>query len=224
MADRLTYAVEDYLKTIYKLTRNTARASTNDIAEELRVSAASVTGMLQKLSSTSPPLVDYKKHYGAALTEEGEKVALETLRHHRLIELFLHQILGYDWENVHQEAERLEHVISEEFEEAIAQALGNPALDPHGDPIPSRDLQMPPSPSVRLADLEPGQEARVQRARDDDPDLLKYLRQIGLVPGVKVKVLSLSRYDELLEISVSGRGEPVVLGPKAAKQIFVEMI
>jgi DtxR family Mn-dependent transcriptional regulator len=220
----MTNAVEDYLKTIFEITTTEERASTNEIAQRLGVSPASVTGMLQKLSATEPPLVDYQKHYGAALTEDGKKVALETLRHHRLIELFLHQILGYEWDEVHEEAERLEHVISEEFEEAIAEALGNPVLDPHGDPIPSRDLKMPDSPSIRLSEVEPGQEAVILRARDTDPELLRYLRQLGLVPNVRITVLSISPYDEIHEIRIAGQKDTFVLGPKVTQQIFVEVV
>jgi DtxR family transcriptional regulator, Mn-dependent transcriptional regulator len=222
MTSHLTHAVEDYLKTIYEITTTQDRASTNDIAQELGVNPASVTGMLQKLAATVPPLVDYQKHYGAGLTPEGEQVALETVRHHRLIELFLQQILGYPWEDVHEEADRLEHVISEEFEEAIAQALGNPVIDPHGDPIPSRDLQMPKAPSTRLADLRQGQIAVLLRARISDPELLKYLRQLGLVPNARLEITGFSPYDENLSLRIEGDKNVIVLGPKITRQIYVD--
>ncbi len=171
----ITYAIEDYLKTIYDLTVSHERASTNQIADALEIKPASVTGMVKKLSRSEPPLVDYQKHRGVALTPEGEKVALETIRHHRLLETFLHEILGYDWDTVHDEADRLEHVISEEFEERIDRALGEPTHDPHGDPIPTRDLKMPSHASTRLCDLRAGQQAVVQRVPDTNPELLRYL-------------------------------------------------
>ena len=148
-------SVEDYLKAVYELTREAERASTNGLAEYLDVAAASVTGMLQKLAESEPPLLEYRKHRGVQLTKEGEKVALETIRHHRLLELFLHEILGYDWDEVHEEADRLEHFISERFEERIAAALGNPQHDPHGDPIPGADLSLPEAPQTPFRPARP---------------------------------------------------------------------
>ncbi|MGB6422377.1 MAG: metal-dependent transcriptional regulator, partial [Anaerolineales bacterium] len=134
MDEKITHTVEDYLKTIYDITSTLDRASTNQLAESLGVAPASVTGMLKKLAEIEPTIVDYQRHRGVALTPEGEKMALEVIRHHRLIEMFLQQILGYKWDEVHGEADRLEHVISEEFEERISKALGDPSHDPHGDP------------------------------------------------------------------------------------------
>ena len=222
--ENLTQAIEDYLKTIYDLTVTHGRASTKQIAETLNVKPASVTGMVQKLASTDPPLVDYRKHRGVALTAEGETAALEVLRHHRLLEHFLYQILGFPWENVHAEADRLEHVISEEFEERLAQFLGDPTHDPHGDPIPTRDLEMPAFATLCLADLQAGQHAIVKRVRDTDPDLLRYLAEIGLVPEAHFEVLDFSHFDENLKIRVAGRETPVVLGPGITCQIFVEVV
>jgi DtxR family Mn-dependent transcriptional regulator len=224
MQTTVTHAIEDYLKTIYDLTATRERASTNQIAEVLDVKPASVTGMIKKLSQSTPPLVDYQKHQGVALTPEGEKVALETIRHHRLLETFLHETLGFDWDTVHAEADRLEHVISEEFEERIAQALGDPTHDPHGDPIPDRDLQMPNQATTRLSDLRLGQQAIVQRVRDSDPELLRYLSERGLVPGVQIKVLDYSPFDDNLCLELEGRVESVVLGPRITRQIFVELV
>ena len=122
MKTEVTHAIEDYLKTIYELTVSQERASTNQIADSLDIKPASVTGMVKKLAMSEPPLVDYQKHRGVALTHDGERVALETIRHHRLLETFLHETLGFEWDTVHEEADRLEHVISEEFEERIAQS------------------------------------------------------------------------------------------------------
>ena len=224
MRDSLTHAVEDYLKTIYEITTTQERASTNQIAESLGVNPASVTGMLQKLATTNPPLVEYQKHRGARLTPEGEKIPLEILRHHRLLELFLHQILGYEWEDVHAEADRLEHVISEDLEEKIAEALGNPRHDPHGDPIPTRDLAMPEVASTRLYDLRSGQEAVIQRARDTDPKLLRHLRELGIVPNVQIIVTGYSPFDENISLKIAGEEEIYVLGPQITRQVYVDVL
>lgn len=224
MEATVTNATEDYLKTIYQLTATRERASTNQIAEALNVKPASVTGMVKKLSQCAPPLVDYQKHYGVALTPEGEKVALETIRHHRLIETFLHESLGFDWDTVHAEADRLEHVISEEFEERIAQALGDPTHDPHGDPIPTRDLKMPSQATTRLSDLRPGQQAIVKRVRDTDPQLLRYLSERGILPAVCIEVMSYSPFDDNISIRIQDQPEISVLGIRITRQIFVEVI
>jgi DtxR family transcriptional regulator, Mn-dependent transcriptional regulator len=221
MRDNLTHAVEDYLKTIYSLQSTYKRATTKQIAEKLEVTPASVTGMIQKLAETTPPLVEYIKHQGVVLTPEGERVALEILRHHRLLELFLHQILGYEWEDVHAEADRLEHVISEEFEERISLALGNPSHDPHGDPIPTRDFQLPASPDTRLSELRDGDQAVVHRVQDSDPELLRYLSEIGLVPRARLTVLEYSPFDANLKLLIEGRPEPLVLGQRITRQVFV---
>ena len=224
MRDTLTHSIEDYLKTIYDLSVTHGRASTSQIAEVLEIKPGSVTGMIQKLAAADPPLVEYQKHQGVILTPDGEQIALEIIRHHRLLETFLHQNLGYDWDLVHAEADRLEHVISEEFEERIAQALGDPTHDPHGDPIPDRDLQMPSQTNTRLCDLRPGQRAAIQRVRDTDPELLRYLSDRGLIPGVRIAVLDYSPFDDNLCLQIEGQVESVVLGARITCQIFVEAI
>jgi DtxR family Mn-dependent transcriptional regulator len=221
--ESLTQAIEDYLKIIYELTSLHKRATTTQIAEALDVKPASATGMIQKLAATNPPLVEYRKHRGVALTPDGEKVALEILRHHRLLERFLQETLGFSWDEVHEEADRLEHVISEEFEERMAQVLGDPTHDPHGDPIPTRDLRMPSFATLCLAELRAGQRATVKRVRDTDPDLLRYLGELGFVPETIFEVLEYSPFDDNLKIHVVGRDEPVVLGPGITYQIFVEV-
>jgi DtxR family Mn-dependent transcriptional regulator len=221
MSDSLTPSVEDYLKMLHALTQDGAAASTNQLAEALGVKPASVTGMIQKMAQMQPPLVDYQKHHGATLTPHGERLALEVIRHHRLLETFLYDTLGYEWDAIHAEACRLEHVISEQFEERIAQALGNPAYDPHGDPIPDRDLRMPPAATTRLSELLPGQQATIQRVRDTDADLLRYLAGRGLVPGVRVILLDCSPFDGNLSLQIVGRPETIILGPRVAGQIFV---
>ena len=180
--------------------------------------------MIKKLSQSTPPLVDYRKHYGVALTSEGERIALETIRHHRLLETFLHETLGFDWDAVHAEADRLEHVISEEFEERIARALGDPTHDPHGDPIPTRDLEMPLQATTRLSELRPGQQAIIKRVRDTEPELLRYLSERSIVPGSCIDVLAFSYFDDNLTLQVEGCAEPEVLGIRVTRQIFVEVI
>ena len=220
----VTTAIEDYLKTIYDLTLSQERASTNQIAEALDIKPASVTGMIKKLSISEPPMVDYQKHHGVALTLEGQKVALETIRHHRLLETFLHESLGFDWDTVHDEADRLEHVISEEFEERIAQALGEPTHDPHGDPIPTRDLKMPSQASTRLCELRSGQQAVVQRVPDNNPELLRYLGEHGIGPGTCIQVLAYFAFDDNLSMRIQNRSDAIVLGIRITRQIFVELI
>ncbi|MCH7663971.1 MAG: metal-dependent transcriptional regulator [Chloroflexi bacterium] len=223
MHEQLTQSIEDYLKAIYEITRGDYRASTTQLAEYLDVTPASITGMIQKLAATDPPLVDYQKHHGVSLTLQGEKIALETIRHHRLLEMFLHQILGYPWDEVHEEADELEHVISEQFEERLAVALGNPMHDPHGDPIPDFDLSIPDEPEMRLSDLRPSQQATVKRVRDEDPALLRYLSSLGVIPGSKIAATNYSEFDGNLSLNVGDNSSPVVLGPRITGQIYVEI-
>lgn len=222
MRENLTQSTEDYLKAIYDLTLDGERATTNQIAEQLSVKPASVTGMLKRLAADEPPLLEYRKHQGAELTKEGKRAALEIVRHHRLLELFLHKTLGYSWDEVHVEADRLEHVISEEMEERIAQVLGDPLHDPHGEPIPSRDLHIPAQSTIRLNELRAGQEAVIQHVDDNDPELLRYLQGIGLVPRACLEILSYSNFDDNLELKVEDR--VIVLGPKVTRHIFVEVV
>lgn len=223
MSESLTHAVEDYLKAIYKLQAVHGKATTSQLAEQLSIAPASVTGMVKKLAETDPPLILYARHRGVTLTREGEKAALEILRHHRLLEQFLHQVLGFSWDQVHEEAERLEHVISEEFEARIAQVLGDPLHDPHGDPIPRMDLTIPPSSRKALRDLRPGQQAVIQRVRDTDSDLLCWLEEQGLVPQVRIEVIDFSPFDDNLSIQIAGEEDVLILGPRITSQIFVDI-
>jgi DtxR family Mn-dependent transcriptional regulator len=223
MSQEITHTVEDYLKTIYQITSIHERASTNQIAMALDLAPASVTGMIKKLNEIDPPVVEYQKHRGVVLTEKGESIALEIIRHHRLIEMFLHEVLDYEWDEVHPEADRLEHVISEEFEERIAKALGNPSHDPHGDPIPTRDLVMPDRLLSPLYDLRPGQEAVVLQVRDENPELLRYLSGLGIIPNASLRILEYSPLDENLSLQVSGKTDQFVLGPRITQEIFVKV-
>ncbi len=165
MNQTITISIQDYLKHIYELTESGESASTNALAKELKVKPASVTGMIQKLASSKPPLVEYQKHQGVTLTRDGKKAALEVIRHHRLLEAWLVQTLGYSWDKVHEEAERLEHVISEDFERRIAAAMGHPTRDPHGELIPTEDLKMPVDESLPLSSLRPGQSGVLARIK-----------------------------------------------------------
>jgi DtxR family Mn-dependent transcriptional regulator len=222
MHTHITAAIEDYLKAIYGLTREQERASTNEIAERIGVTPASATGMIQRLAVVEPPLVDYQKHRGVSLTVDGEQTALEVIRHHRLLEAFLHEKLGYAWDEVHAEADRLEHVISEELEERICQTLGDPSYDPHGDPIPTREFHMPDRSNVRMSKLHRGDRATVQRINDADADLLRYLSSIGITPNSEVTVLEVSPFDGNLHLQVSSQRSSVILGERVTSQIFVK--
>jgi DtxR family Mn-dependent transcriptional regulator len=224
MTERLSNSVEDYLKIIYHLSDGEGMVSTGKIAEELLVSPASVTDMVQRLAAENPPLLDYRKHQGVALTKSGSKAALETIRRHRLLELFLHEVLGFSWDQVHEEAERLEHVISEAFEERIAAVLGDPQRGLHGEPIPSRNLEMPEEECCTLQDLRPDQRGRIQEVNDNDPDLLRYLASQGLFPGVEFDVIDYSPFDDNLRIQLLNGNEDLVLGASITGQIQVAIL
>jgi DtxR family Mn-dependent transcriptional regulator len=222
MSELITQSIQNYLKHIYELSESGSTASTNDLAGRLNIAPASVTGMLQRLASSKPPLVVYKKHQGVTLTKAGQKAALEVIRHHRLLELYLVRALGYSWDEVHEEACKLEHVISEDFEARIASALGNPTRDPHGELIPTVDLTMPSDESRPLASLRTDETAVVKRVSDDDPALLRHLQEIGVVPEAKVTVKNFSEFDGNLTLKVEGQKSNVVLGTMVTNQIFVE--
>jgi len=220
MKKKLTISIQDYLKTIYELTENGENASTNALAKKLNISAPSVTGMIQKLASSKPPLIKYQKHQGVALTSEGKRAALEVIRHHRLLEAWLVQTLGYSWDKVHEEAERLEHVISEDFERRIAAAMGDPIRDPHGELIPTADLKMPLEESTPLSGLRPDQTGTVQCIKAPDSELLRHLESLGLVPGAEIEVKEYSQFDHNLTVKV-GR-KTTVLGLNITSKIFIE--
>ena len=220
----LTPAIEDYLKIIYDLNVQHGRASTKQIAAALGIKPASVTGMIQKLAAAEPPLVEYKKHHGVSLTANGKHAALEVTRHHRLLEQFLHETLGFPWDEVHAEAHRLEHVVSEGFVERMAVFLGNPEYDPHGAPIPSSDLKIPVISSISLGELGVGTQAIIQSVPDNNPQLLRYLGKNGVIPNAVLTVLEISPFDQNLKIHVTDQPDPVVLGPSITCEIFVEIM
>jgi DtxR family Mn-dependent transcriptional regulator len=185
----LSESQEDYLKQIFLLGGDENKVSTQALARRLQVRPASVTEMIGRLSQLD--LVEHAPYHGVQLTGAGRRVALEMLRHHRLLETFLVEALGYKWDQVHEEAERLEHVISERFEERIAEAMGHPTHDPHGDPIPTPDLDLPNGDSsVPLQDLPEGFRGKLVRVGAQDPDNLNLLRRLGLEPGSTVEVVS----------------------------------
>lgn len=223
MSELSTQATEDYLKAIYELCADYDRASTGRIAAMLDVTPASVTGMLQKLALDDPPLIEYRKRRGAILTAAGEEIALKTIRQHRLLERFLHDELGYSWDEVHEEAERLEHVISDELEERIVELLDDPQHDPHGAPIPARDLRVPKAATTRLSDLQPGQRAAVRRVYDRDSRLLRRLARLGLVLKAAFTVLPAEPERDGVRLQLSDRDEPVFVGSAEAGHVYVEV-
>lgn len=224
MSEPITTSIQDYLKIIYELTEHAEAASTNDLAARLGITPASVTGMIQKLASLEPALVTYQKYQGAALTEAGRRAALDVIRRHRLLEAWLVQSLGYSWDEVHGEADRLEHVISEVLEARIAEALGQPERDPHGEFIPSAELVMPADASAPLSSLEVGQEAVVRRVHAQDASLLRHFEEQGLIPGARLHVLEISPYDHVMHIRLEGRKGESILGTPLTSRIFVETI
>lgn len=200
----ITQTVQDYLKIIFKLASNGEAVSTNAIAERLQISQASVTGMIKKLSDLK--LINHRPYYGVELTQTGRKIALEIIRHHRLLELYLAEALGYSWDQVHDEAEKLEHVISEEFEDKMAKILGNPTADPHGAPIPSKNGEIEERTLVPLTSAEAGQKVLVKQVSDSDPEMLRYLGEIGIFPEVKLNILEKAPFSGPLLVQV-GEGK-----------------
>ena len=201
---RTAEGAENYAKAIYQLQgRAPESVGTGAIAERLGVTPASASAMLRRLSDEG--LVELTPYHGVRLTKPGEQVALEVIRHHRLIELFLAEVLGMPWDRVHEEAEVLEHHISEELEERIAAALGDPARDPHGDPIPSAELDIANDDSLPLSELAVGAEAVFERVSDSDPEMLRYLDHRGIHPGVRLRIRSREPFSGPVSVDVGGR-------------------
>jgi DtxR family Mn-dependent transcriptional regulator len=198
----LSAAIQDYLKEIYKLQSAGERPTTTVIARRLGVAPSSVTSMLKKLTALG--LAAHAPYHGVSLTETGERIALEIVRHHRLIEMYLAETLGLPIDELHAEADRLEHVLSEELEARIDEQLGFPTHDPHGDPIPDAGLKVDRSSLRALADLEPGERATVRRVPDGDAELLRYLAELTLVPGRRVTMRQTAPFNGPLTIDVDG--------------------
>lgn len=214
----------DYLKAIYTLTLNQETTNTMALADLLAVKPPSVTSMLNKLANQEPALVDYQKHQGVNLTEAGKRLALRLLRRHRLLELFLVNTLNYQWEDVHPEADELEHVISEKFEHQIAELMGDPQFDPHGDPIPDRDLNLPATNFIPLAELDEQAEAIIRRVQVSQTELLRHLSAQGICPGAKLTLRSRNPFDQTLQLMVGENNQPYAIGPELSHLIFVEML
>jgi DtxR family Mn-dependent transcriptional regulator len=217
-------AVEDYAKAIYALEQREGggAVSTTALADRLDVTPASASGMVRRLCELG--LVTHAPYRGVQLTEQGVRVALEVLRHHRLLELYLATSLGVPWDRVHDEAEVLEHVLSEELEALIAAKLGHPTRDPHGDPIPTADLELEEQPTERLADQGPGARGRLVRVSDSDPAMLRYLAERGIAPGDRFEVLERQPFDGPLFVRFHGGEEVHVLGGALAAAMRVELV
>ncbi|HEY7267798.1 MAG TPA: metal-dependent transcriptional regulator [Solirubrobacterales bacterium] len=216
---RTNEAAENYAKAIYELQAKGERAvGTKAVAERLGVTTGSASGMLKRLAEEG--VVEYEPYRGARLTPEGERIALEMIRHHRLIELFLAEVLEMPWDRVHSEAEVLEHHISEELEELIAAKLGQPRRDPHGDPIPDRDLEVTTEDSVALSELEPGERGVFARVSDSDSSMLRYLAEREIQPGDGLVVSSREPFGGPVMVEIAGRIHP--LGAQLAESIRVQ--
>lgn len=213
----ISSAVEDYLKAIYALG---GEVKTQDLADALEVSPASVSGMLKKLAALK--LVEYERYRGVRLTNAGTKMALETIRHHRLIETYLARALGFSWDEVHDEAERLEHHISEAFEAKIAQALGHPTHDPHGDPIPQLDGTMPTSHARPLTDFAADTRVSIARITQQRPEVLQYLAERRLTPGREVRVVAQEPFNG--PVTLACGDARIVIASALARTIYAERI
>jgi DtxR family Mn-dependent transcriptional regulator len=217
-ADALTAPVEDYLKAIYAIGGGTGAAATNEIAQRLALAPASVSGMVRRLADQG--LLAYQRYHGVKLTESGRRAALRTLRRHRVIEAYLAEALGYPWDRVHEEAERLEHAASDELVDRMAVTIGEPEVDPHGAPIPTRDGSVDETEYTALGQLPVGAAGIVVRVADEDPEMLRYLAELLIVPGKRVTVKSRAPYDGPITLSM-GRQE-LSIGQPLAMRIMIE--
>lgn len=216
--DSLTGPVEDYLKAIYEIGRGANAVATNDIAQRLLIAPASVSGMVRRLAEQG--LLTYERYRGVKLTDRGRRAALRTLRRHRVIESYLSKALSYPWDRVHAEAERLEHAASDELVDRMASAIGEPAVDPHGAPIPSREGEMDETESFPLMELGPGVGVRVVQVSDDDPEMLRYLAELEITPGTEMLIVSKAPFDGLITLRIGNTLHAI--GPALAAQVMVE--
>jgi DtxR family Mn-dependent transcriptional regulator len=221
----MSETVEDYLKVIYKLQEDSGKVSTSALADRMGVAPPSATSMITRLAELG--FLRHDRYRGVELTESGARAALEVIRHHRLWELFLAEALDVPLERVHAEAERLEHTLSEDLEDHLDRALGHPTVDPHGDPIPSKDGIVGPSSRKTLANLAVGESARIARVPDSDPDLLVYLSSLGLLPGSRVTPTRKDPFGGPYYVNVVGKGAAVpspscIIGAELAGRIYVE--
>ena len=223
-AQPLSGPVEDYLKAIYDLERDAQPATTNEIAERLAISPASVSGMVRRLAEQG--LITHEPYRGVRLTQDGRRAALRTLRRHRILECYLTEVLGYPWDRVHDEAERLEHTASEELIERMADALGDPLHDPHGAPIPSREGVVEETTRRTIADAVSGERLRVRQVMDEDGERLRYLAELGIRPGSIIRILDRAPFEGPITLWVdnSAGGVTRAVGPALAAQVFVESL
>jgi len=217
----LSRSVEDYLKTIYQLAEGAGEVATTEIAERLLVAPASVTGMIKRMAESG--LLEHEPYRGVRLTKEGRKSALAVMRRHRLLETYLITKLGYDWSSVHEEAERLEHAVSDELVERMAFALGDPKYDPHGAPIPTKDGEIERLEYVPLAEVEAGARVALRQVGDDDSERLRYLKSIGLVPMVEMTVLDKQPFGGPITLRVGTKEtKDRTIGLELATRLLVE--
>ncbi len=226
-----TQSVEDFLKAVYRLQQQGDSAATSQLAEELGIAPSSVTDMIKRLAcirdegsgcqDIPEPMLEYKPYHGARLTEAGERVALMVIRRHRLIELLLYRLLGYTWDEVHQEAERIEHAVSPLFVERLSAALGNPDLDPHGDPIPDEDGALPSSDLVPLSSLVVDQGGEIVQIRHQEPETLRSLARLGLIPGESIRVLEQNPLTDTFTLRIGGQ-KTEVISTRVAEMIAVK--
>jgi DtxR family transcriptional regulator, Mn-dependent transcriptional regulator len=230
-----TDSVEDFLKHVYLLEQQVAPVPTTLLAQSLNIAAPSVTDMIKRLSSPEedqrerkekpreamPQLLDYEKYKGVHLTEAGRLIALEVIRHHRLLELYLTEVLRYSWDEVHEEAEELEHHISERLEARIAEALGNPIVDPHGDPIPALDGTILAPDLVLLSDLKVNQRGEISRIVEQTPEMLRLLSDLGLIPGTTVYVLGRAPENDTVNLRFGDTEASQTISTLVARKILV---
>lgn len=215
--EALTAPVEDYLKAIYTIGKGSGAVATNEIAQRLALAPASVSGMVRRLAGQG--LLAYERYHGVRLTESGRRAALRTLRRHRVIEAYLAEALGYPWDRVHEEAERLEHAASDELVDRMAATIGEPEVDPHGAPIPTKDGSVDETVYTSLAELVVGASGVVARVADEDPELLRYLGELSILPGKRITVKSRAPYGGPITIG-SGRQE-MTIGPALAVHVLI---
>ena len=213
-----TRSQQDYLKALYQLHGDQRPVPTRELAQRLGISSPSVSEMVTRLSAQG--LVEHDRYRGQQLTREGRRVALELVRHHRLLEMFLVQVLGYSWDEVHDEAERLEHVISERMEQRIFELLGRPELDPHGHAIPTLAGKVRPLSDRPLSECRVGEKVVVQGVSDDDPVRLRELDRRGLLPGTRMEIVGESKFEGPIAVRIKGHRVNVPLG--LARAVFVE--
>jgi len=214
----LSPSVEDYIKAIYKARSDTGNVTTQDLADRLGVSPPAVSKMMRRLAELQ--LISHSPYQRVELTPSGQKMALEIIRHHRLLELYLVQAMGFTWDNVHEEAERLEHHISEEFENRIDELLGHPAACPHGDPIPTHAGAIAPTSNRSLAVQKDPEQLVVRRVSDEDAELLRYFKKLGVVPGTAFEFVRREPFEGPIVLRISSK--LVRITPQAAREVFVE--